>query len=112
MYQTLKRASLAISCSSSNSRMSSGLWLAYSSESCVSSSACFSTALMTWYMGVMPVPPAIMLMCLAVWELPSSVYLCTITQSRQAPQSMYREKTQRNCPKGRSLYPLHRNDSA
>ena len=30
---------------------------------------------MSWYMGVMPVPPAIMLMRLAVWGDPSSVYL-------------------------------------
>ena len=75
MYQTLKQGSFAISCSSSNSRMSSGLWLAYSRDSCVSSSACLSTAWMTWYMGVMPVPPAIMLMRFAWWGIPSSVYL-------------------------------------
>ncbi len=99
MYQTLKRASLAISCSSSNRRMSSGLWLAYSSDSCVSSSACFSTALMTWYMGVMPVPPAIMLMCLAVWGAPSSVYLCTTTQSRQAPKNGIQNISQRMLPR-------------
>ncbi|CAI6259348.1 unnamed protein product [Periconia digitata] len=62
MYQSLKflRYLLANVSSSFLSRISLSVWLARMSETSVVSDSCSQMARISWYMGVSPVPPAIM----------------------------------------------------
>ena len=61
---TLMRPALFATSASSSSfrRMSSGLLLPYSSVTSVESSAWPASSCRAWYMGAIPVPPAIMVM--------------------------------------------------
>lgn len=75
----------AASSSSFLTRMSFSVWLANSSLSCVSSPFVFSTCLISCSIGVMPVPPAIILILLAFMTCGGS-FLSFFTESLPSPK--------------------------